>query len=89
MNLLRCTFLNSVRELNSALSAQVGFNCKSLQVVGYFVHIEQEAKATCAVPLSNVISVEILTQSEASGGENEEVKQERQAQKHLPIRKKG
>jgi hypothetical protein len=87
MNLLRCTFINSVRELNSALSAQVGFNCKSLQVVGYFVHIEQEAKATCAVPLSNVISVEILTQSEASC--DEEVKQERQAQKHLSIRKKG
>ena len=60
MNLFRCTFINAVRELKSSLSAQLDYNCKSIQIVDNLCIVVSLEDIVIVIPLSNVISAEKL-----------------------------
>lgn len=60
MNLFRCTFINAVRELKSSLSAQLDYNCKSIQIIDGLCIVVSLEDVVVVVPLSNVISAEKL-----------------------------
>jgi hypothetical protein len=65
MKLFRCTFINAVRELKSALSAQVGFNSNSIEIAenaNICVIVNTEGK-TIIVPLGNIISAEVESEA--------------------------
>ena len=60
MKLRRCTFIHAVRELNTALSAQVDHNCSSIELRDYVCVIKVGPKPAVVVPLTNIVSAEEL-----------------------------